>query len=110
MAFYIVRTLPELRRVWLIMDAVSRSILGYRVSDNRGVGSCILAIRMAFRGTKKLGDTFRFVADGYSAYPLAAQQFALREDDPLHFDITQVIEMTNDDAVSKKNFVPSSKS
>lgn len=35
--------------VWFIMDAVSRSILGYQVSDNRGVGPCIVAMRMAFQ-------------------------------------------------------------
>jgi len=88
--------------VWLIMDAVSRSILGYRVSDNRGVGECILAMRMAFRNVKKITKNFLFVADGYSAYPLAAQQFALREENPLNFNITQVIGLTNDDAVSKE--------
>ena len=40
--------------LWLIMDAVSRSIIGYRVSDNRGVGPCILAMRMAFKNIVKL--------------------------------------------------------
>lgn len=88
--------------VWLIMDAVSRAVIGYRVSDNRGVGPCILAMRMVFDKLKKLPEKFRFIADGYSAYPLAAQQFALREENPLHFDITQVIGLTNDDAVSKE--------
>lgn len=88
--------------VWFIMDSISRSILGYQVSDNRGVGPCILAMRMAFRNLKKLPENFRFIADGYSAYPLAAQQFALREENPLKFDITQVIGLTNDDAVSKE--------
>ncbi len=88
--------------VWLIMDAVSRSIIAYRASDNRGVGPCILAMRMAFNNLKELPGKFKFIADGYSAYPLAAQQFALREDNPLHFDITQVIGLTNDDAVSKE--------
>jgi len=86
--------------VWFVMDALSRSIIGYRVSDNRAVGACILAMRMAFRKIKQLPQNFRFIADGYSAYPLAAQQFALREDNPLHFEITQVIGLTNDDAVS----------
>ena len=55
--------------IWFIMDAVSRSILGYQVSDNRGVGPCILAMRMAFKGFKdKLPENFKFIADGYSAY------------------------------------------
>lgn len=87
--------------LWLIIDAVSRSIIGYQVSDNRSVGPCILTMRMAFRGLKKLPEKFKFIADGYSAYPLAAQQFALKEN-PLNFDITQVIGLTNDDEVSKE--------
>ena len=86
--------------VWFIMDALSRSIIGYRVSDNRAVGACILAMRMAFRKVKELPKNFRFIADGYSAYPLAAQQFSLQEENPLHFEITQVIGLTNEDAVS----------
>jgi transposase-like protein len=86
--------------VWFIMDALSRSIIGYRVSDNRAVGACILAMRMAFRRIKEIPKNFRFIADGYSAYPLAAQQFALRGENPLKFEITQVIGLTNEDAVS----------
>ena len=82
------------------MDAISRFIIGYRVSDTRGVGPCIMAMRMAFQNLKSLPENFRFIEDGYSAYPLAAQQFALREDDPLKFDITQVIGLTNDDPVT----------
>jgi len=88
--------------VWFVMDAVSRSVIGYRVSDNRAVGSCILTMRMAFGKLKELPKTFKFIADGYSAYPLAAQQFELRDNDPLRFGITPVIGLTNDDAVSKE--------
>ena len=88
--------------LWLIMDAISRSIIGYRVSGNRGVGACIMAMRMALKNITELPKAFRFIADGYPAYPLAAQQFALNEDNPLKFDITQVIGLTNDDAVSKE--------
>ena len=40
--------------VWFIMDAASRSIIGYRISSERDVGACILAMRMAFRHFKKL--------------------------------------------------------
>ncbi len=88
--------------IWFIMDAISRSIIGYRVSDNRSVGPCILAMRMAFNKMKSIRQNFAFIADGYSAYPLAAQQFSLREKNPLHFDITRVIGLTNDDPVSTK--------
>ena len=83
------------------MDAVSRSILGYHVSDNRGTGACILTMRMALRHFKKLPDDFRFIADGYSSYPLAAQWFARENDTPFNFEITQVIGLTNDDPVSE---------
>jgi transposase-like protein len=86
--------------IWFIMDAVSRSVIGYQVSDNRTVGPCILAMRMAFRKIKEISKNFKFIADGYSAYPLAAQQFALKDENPLDFDVTQVIGLTNDDAVS----------
>jgi transposase-like protein len=88
--------------IWFIMDAAKRSIIGYQVSDNRGVGPCILAMRMAFRNLKELPEKFRFVADGYSAYPLAAQQFFREFGDKFKFDITQVIGLTNDDEVSKE--------
>ena len=84
------------------MDVLSRSIIGYQVSDSRGVGPCILAMRMAFRHLKELPERFKFIADGYSAYPLAAQQFFREFGDKFKFDITQVIGLTNDDDVSKE--------
>ena len=88
--------------VWFIMDVVSRAIIGYRVSDTRAVGPCIMAMRMAFRLLKKIPEGFRFIADGYSAYPLAAQQFELEYGESHKFKITPVIGLTNDDAVSKE--------
>ena len=86
--------------VWLIMEAATRSIIGYQVSDSRGVGPCILAMRMAFQGLTKLPENFKFIADGYSAYPLAAMEFARKFKDNFTFKVTQVIGLTNDDAVS----------
>lgn len=89
--------------VWFIIDAVKRTILGYQVSDNRGVGPCILAMRMAFRNFKeRLPEGFKFIADGYSAYPLASQQFFIKYGEKFKFDITQVIGLTNDDEVSEE--------
>ena len=66
------------------MNAASRSIVGYQISDNRGVGPCILAMRMAFRGLAKLPENFKFIADGYSAYPLTAMEFAKSWEKILH--------------------------
>ena len=88
--------------VWFIMDAVSRSILGYQVSMDRTVGPCILAMRKAFRHFNKLPENFQFIADGYSVYVLAAIQFLQEFGEDFHFNITQVIGLTNDDEVSKE--------
>lgn len=87
--------------VWLIMDKVSRSTLGYQVSTSRDVGPCILTMRMAFDKFRQFPDrVLKFIADGYSAYPLAAQQFKLEKDWDVF--LTQVIGLTNDDEVSKE--------
>jgi transposase-like protein len=87
--------------IWFIMDAVSRSIIGYRVSASRSVGPCIMAMRMAFRHLGNvLPEGFKFIADGYSAYPLAAQQFLYKFGEKMKFEITQVIGLTNSDAVT----------
>ena len=56
---------------------------------------------MAFDKFKKFpGKALNFVADGYSAYPLANQQFELEENKK--FNLTQVIEPTNEDPVSEE--------
>ena len=44
------------------------------------------------------GKALKFIADGYTTYPLAKQQFELEENKD--FDLTQVIGLTNDDPVS----------
>ena len=88
--------------IWFIINASTRAIIGYQVSDNRGVGPCIMAMRMAFQHLKELPENFRFIADGYSAYPLAAQQFFHQFGEKFRFEITKVIGLTNDDAVSKE--------
>ena len=83
------------------MDACKKSILGYQVSDTRSTGPCILAMRMAFDKFKYFpGKAWNFVAGGYSAYPLAKQQFKLEENK--EFNLTQVIGLTNEDPVSEE--------
>lgn len=84
--------------VWFVMDAIKKSILGYRVSYTRDTGPCILTMRMAFAKFKEFpGKSLKFVADGYTAYKLAQQQFMLKD---LDFNLVQVIGLTNDDPVS----------
>ena len=84
--------------VWLVMDAIKKSILGYQASFSRDTGPCILTMRMAFDKYKVFpGKALKFVADGYTAYKLAEQQFKLNNMD---FDVIQVIGLTNSDPIS----------
>lgn len=84
--------------VWFVMDAIKKSILGYQVSYTRDTGPCILTMRMAFSKFKEFpGKSLKFVADGYTAYKLAQQQFMLKG---LDFNLIRVIGLTNDDPVS----------
>ena len=45
----------------------------------------------------------KLIADGYSAYPLAAMEFAKKFGEDFTFQVTQVLGLTNDDAVSKEH-------
>ena len=85
--------------VWFIIDACKKSIIGYQVSDTKAIGPCILAMRTAFEKLKTFpGNALKFIANGYSSYPLAAAQF--KEEAGRNLTIFQVIGLTNDDAVS----------
>ena len=57
-------------------------------------------MRMAFKHLKEIPKDFKFIADGYSAYPLAAQQFFRESKGKINFDIPHVIGLTNADEVS----------
>lgn len=88
--------------MWIVIAACKKSILGYQVSDTRATVPCILAIRMAFDKFKEFpSSTLKFVADGYTAYPLAKQQFEIQENK--EFDLIQVIGLTNNDTVSTEH-------
>ena len=82
--------------VWLIMNAATQSIIGCQVSDNRGVGSYILAMRMAFRNLTKLLENFRFTADRYSTYPLATMEFVKKLGRDFTLKITQIMGLSNE--------------
>jgi transposase-like protein len=84
--------------VWFIMNTVKKSVLEYQVSDTRSSGPCILAMRMAFEKFEKFPqNAIKFIADGFTTYPLAQQEF-FRDDKK--FELIQVIGLTNDDEVS----------
>lgn len=61
----------------------------------------LLPSHMAFDKFKVFPEkVLKFIADGYNAYPLAAQQFKIEKDCEVF--ITQVIGLTNDNEVSKE--------
>lgn len=67
--------------VWLIIDKISRSILGYQVPSSKGVGSCILTMHMIFDKFKEFpGKALKSIANGYSSFPLIEQQFRTKKD------------------------------
>ena len=80
------------------MDAIKKSILGYRSSDSRDAVPCILAMCMAFDKFKTFPEkALKFVADAYNSYKLAELEFKKHGMD---FDVTQVIGLSNDDPIS----------
>jgi transposase-like protein len=84
--------------VWIVMDALKKSILGYSVSSTRALEPCIRAMRMAFDKFKEFpGSALKFISDGYPIYNLAQMQFALNK---MAFSLIQVIGLTNDDPIS----------
>ena len=69
--------------------------------ESRQTYLTMMEMRMAFDKFKEFpGKALNFVADGYSAYPLAKQQFELEENK--EFNLTQVIGLTNENPVSKQ--------
>ena len=71
-------------------------------------GATLSGVETAYQVLKGRGripaeENFKFIADGYSAYPLAAMEFVKKFGKDFTFRITQVIGLTNDDAVSKEH-------
>ena len=86
--------------VWLVMDTVKRSIIGYAVSSERTLEPCMLALRRAFSKFREFpGEALKFISDGYTIYQLAQLQFAMNG---MPFTHKQVVGLTNDDPVSKE--------
>lgn len=83
-------------------DAVKKLILAYPVSPHRDTEVAVRAIDdvlQKFGEKDKLPDNLNFVVDGNPIYILAQHYFAQHD---IHFDITRVIGLTNEDPVSKE--------
>ena len=83
-------------------DAVKKIILSYPVSPHRDTEVAVQAIDQVlqkFGEKEKLPDDLNFVVDGNPIYILAQHYFAQHD---IHFDVTRVIGLTNEDPVSKE--------
>jgi len=84
--------------IWFVLDAVKKSILGYKISSKRDLEPCMVALRMAFdKFHSFVQDSIQLVADGYPVYNLAHLIFSMNQ---MAFKLVQVIGLTNDDPVS----------
>jgi len=84
--------------VFFFFDTVKKIILSYRVRKERDYQSAILAINDVLVKFKEIPEKLNLVTDGNPIYLLAQHWFAQHD---IHFDITQVIGLSNDDEVSE---------
>jgi len=85
--------------IFFFFDAIKKIILSYRVQRDRDHESAILAINDVLVKLKEIPEDLNLITDGNPIYLLAQQWFAQHG---IHFDVTQVIGLTNDDEVSKE--------
>ena len=85
--------------VFFIMDAVKKIITSYTIFANRDGIAAIKAIYSTLSKFKKLPENLQFIFDGNPIYVLAQHFFAQHN---IHFDVKQVIGLTNKDEVSKE--------
>jgi len=83
--------------IFFFFDTVKKVILSYRVRRNRDYQSAILAINDVLVKFKELPEKLNLIVDGNPIYLLAQQWFSQHN---IHFDVSQVIGLTNDDPVS----------
>ncbi len=83
--------------IFFFFDAIKKIILSYHVSPNRDTLSAIKAMDDVLSKLKSIPNDLSFVVDGNPIYVLAQHYFAQHR---IHFDVNQVIGLTNEDPVS----------
>lgn len=78
---------------------MKKIILSYPVSPNRDTLSAIKALDNVLTKLPEIPDDLTFVVDGNPIYLLAQHFFASQG---IHFDVHQVIGLTNEDEVSRE--------
>lgn len=85
--------------LFFFFDAVKKIILSYPVSPQRDTLAAVKALDDVLCKLKEIPEDLTFVVDGNPIYILAQHFFAQHE---IHFDVNQVIGLTNEDPVSKE--------
>jgi transposase-like protein/uncharacterized protein YbaR (Trm112 family) len=93
-----IKVMGRWQYVFFFFDTVKKIILSYRVRKERDYQSAILAINDVLVKLKEIPEKLNLVTDGNPIYLLAQHWFAQYD---IHFDVTQVIGLTNEDDVSE---------
>ena len=94
-----VKVLGKKHYVFFIMDAIKKIITSYSIFLNRDGVSAIKAIYSTLSKFRKLPENLTLIFDGNPIYVLAQHFFAQHG---IHFDVKQVIGLTNKDEVSEE--------
>jgi putative transposase len=94
-----IKVLGKKHYVFFIMDAIKKIITSYSIFLNRDGVSAIKAIYSTLSKFRKLPEKLTLIFDGNPIYVLAQHFFAQYG---IHFDVKQVIGLTNKDKVSKE--------
>ena len=92
-----IKVLGKKHYVFFIMDAIKKIITSYSIFLNRDGVSAIKAIYSTLSKFRKLPENLTLIFDGNHIYVLAQHFFAQHG---IHFDVKQVIGLTNKDDVS----------
>jgi putative transposase len=85
--------------VFFIFDTIKKIITSYHLSPKKDTIAAIKAIDDTLSKYKDIPENLNLVFDGNPIYLLAQHFFASHG---IHFDVTQVIGLTNDDPVSEE--------
>ncbi len=94
-----IKVLGKKHYVFFIMDAVKKIITSFSIFSKRDAVSAIKAIYSTLSKFKKLPEDLLLIFDGNPIYVLAKHFFSQQG---IHFDVKQVIGLTNKDEVSKE--------
>lgn len=94
-----VKVLGKKHYLFFIMDAVKKTITSYSIFANRDGVSAIKTIYSTLAKFRKIPEKLLLIFDGNPIYILAQHFFAQHH---IHFDVKQVIGLTNKDEISKE--------